>query len=84
MGVAVVAAVSDMDNTAHLDTQDRETGHHREVVCATNVQQLPHRPVLGDEQAQRRRQRRQDRGQSRHILSKEFESEGIPSLADKF
>lgn len=42
VGVAVVAAVPDVDDTAHLDTQDRETGHHREVVCATHVQQFPH------------------------------------------
>jgi len=57
-----MAALPDVDHTAHLDTQSRTSGHHRTAVRAAHVWLAARWSVAGTEPTLRRWSRRKDRG----------------------
>lgn len=54
VGVASVAAVTDVDHYPHLDAKGRASCLHREIVHTTDVQWTACRPEHGDESQERR------------------------------
>lgn len=47
MGMAPVAAVTDLGHTAYMDSKMRKTGNNRETICSTHVRFITDWQIFG-------------------------------------